>query len=77
MGLRDDSYPYVVFGGKFVDYDNDGLLDIFIVSGHTQDDIAAYKPEITYPEPKLLFRNVNGRLAAFLTVPKELFPSSR
>jgi hypothetical protein len=77
VGLRDDSYPYVVFGGKFVDYDNDGLLDIFIVSGHTQDDIAAYKPEITYPEPKLLFRNVNGRLAAFLTVPKELFPSSR
>ena len=61
VGLRDVSYPYVVFGGKFVDYDNDGLLDIFAVSGHTQDDITDYKPHITYPEPKLLFRNVGGR----------------
>ncbi|MBZ5669570.1 MAG: CRTAC1 family protein [Acidobacteriia bacterium] len=61
VGLRDASYPYVVFGGKFVDYDNDGFLDIFAVSGHTQDDITAYKPDITYPEPKLLFRNVGGR----------------
>ena len=39
VGLHDPSYPYVVFGGKFVDYDNDGLLDIFAVSGHTQDDV--------------------------------------
>jgi hypothetical protein len=60
-GLRDVSYPYVVFGGKFVDYDNDGLLDIFAVSGHTQDDVTDYKPHITYLEPKLLFRNVGGR----------------
>ena len=62
-GLRDESYPYVVFGGKFVDYDNDGFLDIFAVSGHTQDDITAYKPDITYSEPKLLFRNVNGHFS--------------
>jgi len=61
VGLYEPSYPYVVFGGKFVDYDNDGWLDIFAVSGHTQDDIARYEPNRTYPEPKLLFRNVNGR----------------
>jgi hypothetical protein len=61
VGLYDPSYPYVVFGGKFVDYDNDGWLDIFAVSGHTQDDIARYEPNSTYPQPKLLFRNVNGR----------------
>ena len=60
VGLHDPSYPYVVFGGKFVDYDNDGLLDIFAVSGHTQDDVSSYQPYITYPEPKLLFRNVGG-----------------
>lgn len=65
VGLRDASYPYVVFGGKFVDYDNDGLLDIFAVSGHTQDDIDKYKPDISYPEPKLLFRNVGGRFVRF------------
>ena len=63
VGLHDSSYPYVVFGGKFVDYDNDGLLDIFAVSGHTQDDVSAYQPYITYPEPKLLFRNVGGSFA--------------
>ena len=70
VGLRDDSYPYVVFGGKFVDYDNDGFLDIFAASGHTQDDITAYKPEITYPEPKLLFRNVNGHFRRVLDGPQ-------
>jgi hypothetical protein len=69
-GLRDDSYPYVVFGGKFVDYDNDGMLDIFAVSGHTQDDITGYKPDITYAEPKLLFRNTGGRFQRVLDGPQ-------
>lgn len=63
VGLNEPSYPYVLFGGRFVDLDNDGLLDILGVSGHTQDDIEHYKPDITYPEPKLLFRNLGGRFA--------------
>ena len=63
VGLNEPSYPYVVFGGGFVDYDNDGHLDVFAVSGHTQDDIEEYKPHITYAEPKLLFRNVGGRFS--------------
>jgi hypothetical protein len=63
VGLNEPSYPYVVFGGRFVDYDNDGRLDVFVVSGHTQDDVDQYKPHVTYPEPKLLFRNVGGRFS--------------
>jgi len=60
VGLNEPSYSYVVFGGRFVDYDNDGRLDVFVVSGHTQDDVDQYKPHVTYPEPKLLFRNLGG-----------------
>lgn len=63
VGLRDPSYPYVGFGGGFLDYDNDGLLDVFAACGHTQDDISNYRPDISYPEPKLLFRNLGGRFA--------------
>jgi hypothetical protein len=63
VGLNEPSYPYVVFGGRFVDYDNDGRLDVFVVSGHTQDDVDQYKPHVTYPEPKLLFHNVGGRFS--------------
>jgi hypothetical protein len=68
-GVNEPSYPYVVFGGKLLDYDNDGTLDIFAVSGHTQDDIDKYKPHVTYPEPKLLFRNVGGRFSLIRNSP--------
>jgi len=69
VGINEPSYPYVVFGGKFVDYDNDGWLDILAVSGHTQDDIDKYKPHVTYPEPKLLFRNTGGRFSLVKNAP--------
>ena len=57
LRLRARTHPYVGFGGTFLDYDNDGRLDIFVANGHTQDDIGSYKPDITYAQPKLLFHN--------------------
>jgi len=54
--------PYVAFGGKWLDYDNDGWLDLMIANGHVQDNIAAIDKEATYREPTQLFRNDHGRL---------------
>ena len=48
------------FGLKFMDYDNDGACDLFFATGHVMDNIQLYNSEVSYPEPKLMFRN-SGR----------------
>lgn len=48
------------WGLKFVDFDHDGHLDLFIVNGHPDDMIESYSQQVAYKEPLLLFRH-NGR----------------
>ncbi|MDZ7638248.1 MAG: VCBS repeat-containing protein [Bryobacterales bacterium] len=48
------------WGLKFVDFDHDGNLDLFVVNGHPDDMIESYSQQVTYREPLLLFRN-NGK----------------
>src|SRR5712692_1523553 len=43
---------------KFMDYDNDGWTDICQINGAMLDNIQLYHSEVTYPEPKLMFRNL-------------------
>lgn len=45
------------FGTRFLDYDNDGLSDIFMANGHVLDNIERYHPGTLYAEPKMMFRN--------------------
>src|SRR5581483_11799029 len=56
---------FVGFGAKFLDFDNDGRLDIAIVNGHVIDNIEQVSDTIRYAQPKLLFRNSG---AAFQSV---------
>jgi hypothetical protein len=42
---------------KFLDYDNDGWVDVIQANGSMLDNIHMYHSEVTYPEPKLMFRN--------------------
>ena len=57
-----------------MDYDLDGLLDIFAANGHVADDISVLQPTLKYEEPPLMFRNkgngkfedVTGRLGPAL-----------
>ena len=65
------------FGTKFIDYDNDGLRDIFVVTGHVLDNIQLFHEKTAYAEPKIVFRNtggsfedVTGELGADLSRPR-------
>jgi hypothetical protein len=50
------------WGLKFFDYDNDGLLDLFLANGHPDDMIEQYSAQVKYAEPLLLFYNDGKRL---------------
>jgi hypothetical protein len=50
------------WGVKFLDYDNDGNLDLFIANGHPDDLIDVIYPAVTYREPPLLFHNSGHEL---------------
>jgi hypothetical protein len=56
-GLAAASVAHSGWGAKFVDYDNDGLKDIFIAQGHVMDNIELTQPDVKYLEPPLLLRN--------------------
>ena len=49
------------WGAKFVDYDNDGWLDVFVGQGHVMDNIELTQPSIGYLQPPLLMRNLRGK----------------
>src|ERR1022692_2227606 len=50
------------WGLKFLDYDNDGNLDLLLDNGNPDDLIATLHGEVTYEEPMLLFHNTGKSL---------------
>ncbi|MFN0170297.1 MAG: CRTAC1 family protein [Bryobacteraceae bacterium] len=57
MGLKAATSPFVGFGVRFVDFDNDGWLDIFLANGHVLDNIELLRPAASYRQRKVLLRN--------------------
>jgi len=56
------SVPFLGFGVKFLDIDNDGWKDIFVATGHVNPQVDQYSFGVTYAERPLLFRNLgNGK----------------
>jgi enediyne biosynthesis protein E4 len=51
------------WGAGFVDLDNDGWLDVFLVNGHVYPEVSQLKTEAGYQQRKVVYRNLgNGRL---------------
>ena len=58
-GLEQPTLPFVGFSPLFLDYDNDGHLDLFCANGHPQDVIGILTDHETYAQRDQMFRN-NG-----------------
>src|SRR5262249_42703444 len=58
-GLRTASRPFTRFGAAFVDFDNDGFLDLYEANGRVGLQSQRYSPD-PYAEPSLLFRGSAG-----------------
>ncbi len=51
------------WGLRYFDYDNDGLVDLFLANGHPDDMIDSYSQQVHYREPLLLFhQGADGKL---------------
>lgn len=62
-GLGPPTMPYVGFGTGFVDFDNDGWLDLLIANGHVRDNVHNFDASQTYAQPMQIFHNREGRFA--------------
>ncbi len=64
-GIAQVTMPYVCWGTRFIDYDNDGWKDIFVAAGHVYPDLLTNPVGGEhYYQQKLLFRNLgNGKFA--------------
>jgi enediyne biosynthesis protein E4 len=51
------------WGLKLFDYDNDGLVDLFLANGHPDDMIDKYSQQVRYKEPLVLFHNDGTKLS--------------
>ncbi len=59
-GLGEDREPYMGWGTKLLDYDNDGDLDLFVANGHLLDNVHLYSDVTTYAQSHQLFRQEEG-----------------
>jgi hypothetical protein len=59
-GIAGPSLPFLSFGTAFLDYDNDGWLDLFVASGHVQDTIHRVDPGCDFAQRRQLFRNLGA-----------------
>ena len=66
-GIMAVTLPFLGWGTGFLDYDNDGLLDIFAANGHVYPGVDKQDWGTTWAQRPLLFRNIDG--AKFQEVP--------
>jgi len=69
-GVAQATIPFVGWGDGFLDYDNDGWLDLFMVNGHVYPQVDRHEWGTSFAERPLLFHNVpDGKGRKFEYVP--------
>jgi hypothetical protein len=62
-GAGAGAWAYVTWGSGFIDFDNDGLRDLFIACGHLNDNVELFDDTTAYKNHNILLQNVGGRFA--------------
>ena len=60
LGVAQLTAPTVAFGVKWLDFDNDGFLDLIFANGHVQDNIELIESSTTYRQKMTLLHNIGG-----------------
>jgi hypothetical protein len=69
-GLGEVTLPFLGWGTSFIDYDNDGWLDLIVANGHVYPAVDSYQWGTSYAQQPLLFRNLrNGKFERVLAAP--------
>ena len=58
--LADPSFYSLGFGTRFIDFDNDGWLDLLVGNGHIWDNVKQIDTKMSYAQPVQLFHNQGG-----------------
>ena len=58
--LADPSFYSLGFGTRFIDFDNDGWLDLLVGNGHIWDNVKQIDAKMSYAQPVQLFHNQGG-----------------
>jgi hypothetical protein len=61
-GIAEPTVPFLGWGTAFIDYDNDGWLDLIEVNGHVYPQVDAQNWGTTWAQRPLLFHSENGKL---------------
>jgi hypothetical protein len=61
-GLGEITLPFLGWGTSFIDFDNDGWLDLMVANGHVYPAVDDHQWGTSYAQQALLFRNLkNGK----------------
>jgi len=60
MGIAASTYPFLTWATEFIDYDNDGWKDLFLVNGHVYPQADEHDWGTSFAQRPLLFHNVGG-----------------
>src|SRR5499427_133889 len=61
-GLGEITLPFLGWGTGFIDYDNDGWVDLIVANGHVYPVVDDHQWGTSYAQQALLFRNLrNGK----------------
>jgi hypothetical protein len=59
-GIANVTIPFLGWGTGFLDYDNDGWLDLFVANGHVYPGVDKQDWGTSWAQRPLLFRNLGG-----------------
>jgi hypothetical protein len=60
VGLALPTTPFLGWGTDFLDYDNDGWVDLLVVNGHIYPTADTLPWNTSYAQRAILFRNIKG-----------------